>query len=530
MMCERSNAVLVRFFLLTLVVAGCRKGTGMDTGESEPLTVIEHCGTITDSETWTADVPHRLTCEVVVEGSLTLSPGVEVHAERGTALRVHGGSLDARGTSDEPLLFASAEGFPVAGDWVGLEALDAEIQLAWATVRHAGSEGALVQLDGGLASVSNLILSNSDQRGLYAEGTEFLLLEEIEVAYVEEPLTVPWAAAAVMSGVYLDQVDGAAVRLLGETLDVPVGLEDIGVPYLSGPVVVLEGGTLWIEEGAILAVTGDINVISGGAMVMRGSSSCTAALIGWEGAAFSVNIERDVIMADFRWASIAGGGVWSAAEDLSFRYSEISAAPGTALDIEGTVDETVTSQLSGNSFAGEGPGLLVPLTLLESIGENDYSGSSWDGVVVRGGTFDAEIAIDDWPPAAILVQDDLVFTGTGATFQGAATLHFADGAALVADGACFEARNMVFTHVDQVPGGWEGISVAASADPSEIAHSEVLYGGSWDGANLTLLGSAEVSASTFGHSGGWGILVGSSVSVELENNTFVGNAQGDVGP
>jgi hypothetical protein len=333
-----------------------------------------------------------------------------------------------------------------------------------------------------------------------------------------------------MSGVYLDQVEGAAVRLLGETLDVPVGLEAIGVPYLSGALVVLEGGTLWIEEGAILAVTGDINVITGGAMVMRGSSAASAALIGWEGVGYSVNIERDVAMADFRWASIVGGGVASASELLSFRYSDITSAPGTALSIEGEVDRTVVSQLSGNSFAGEGPGLEVPLTLLDTIGENDYSGSSFDGVVVRGGSFELAVSINAWPPADILIQDDLVIDGGNMCLYGPATLRFSDGAALVAESGRLVADEMVFTHVDEVSGGWEGITLGESEEPSHLEACTVAYGGGWDGANVSLVGQATVIDSILRRSAGWGLWVQPGVEAELEDNTYEGNAQGDVGP
>jgi hypothetical protein len=529
-MCVRSNTTLVRLAPLILLLAGCRKGAGMDTDTPDPVTEIEHCGSITGSETWSAEVLHRLTCDVVVEGSLTLDPGVEVYAEQGTALRVHGGSLDARGTSDEPVLFASAESFPVAGDWVGIEAQEGDLALAFATVRHAGSEGALVQLVGGAASISNVILTNSDLHGLYAEGTEFSLLEELEFAYVEEPLTIPWAGAAVLSGVVLDQVDGAAVRLLGETLDVPVGLADIGVPYLCEGVTVLDGANLWIEGGAMLATSGDITVQSGAAMVMRGDSGNTAALLGWEGASFTVFIEQGASMADFRWASIAGGGVWSAAEDLSFRYSEITGAPGAALDIEGTVDEAVTGQLSGNSFSGEGPGLVVRLGQLDSVGENDYSGSSFDGVVVRGESFDRDVGISSWPSATILVQGDLISVGGTLTLSGPATLGFADGTALTVDGGALDATNMSFTHLDEVSGGWEGITVVASANNTLLTACDVAYGGGWEGANLTLLDEARVHDNTLRRSAGWGVWLEPGVSADLRDNSYEGNARGDVGP
>ncbi len=516
--------------LLAVAAAGCPKGAPMDTDGPEAPTVIEHCGVITDAETWEAGVGHLITCDVVVEGSLIVEPGVEVLAEQGTALRVEGGQLSAVGTSDAPVLFASAEAFPTAGDWVGVVGQGAVVNLAFATLRHAGSEGALLALEGGQASLSNLILSNSTLRGLYASGTEFTVLEELEIAYVDEPLSIPWAAAALLSGVYLDQVDGAAVRLLGDTLDVPVGLGALEVPYLSERLTVVEGGTLWIEEGAMLALADDVVIEAGGAIVMRGTSTATAAVFGWEGASFEIWIDAEAATADFRWASIAGGRVESAVPALTFRYSDIENAPGTALNITGGLDTTVYSQLSGCSFAGEGYGLAVPLAMLPYVGENDYSGSSFDGVVVLDATVTEELNLSVWPPSHVLIQGELRFEGVPVTLTGPATLVFDDGGSLVMDGAAIRAGAMAFTHITETPGGWEGITVSASGGGSWFESCNIAFGGGWDGANVTLEAEGTIVDTTLQDSAGWGVLVQPGVEATLRGNRYLGNARGDVGP
>ncbi len=516
--------------LALLLATGCPKGNPIDTAETEGPVTMEHCGTIEGEETWSADVGHLITCDVVVEGTLTVEPGVEVYAEQGTALRVQGGTINATGDQNTQLLFASAEGFPVAGDWVGITGTDGDVNLTYVTVRHAGSEGALVALSGGTAALSGLILSNSTDKGLYAEGTEFSVLEEIEVAYAEEPITIPWPAGEILSGVYLDQVDGAAVRLLGDRLATPVGLGPINVPWLAEGVTVVDGGVLWVEEGAILAVTGDITVQEGGSIVMRGVSGNTAALLGWEGTEFSVSIERDATLADFRWASIAGGGIVSDALDLSFRYTELTGAPGVGLDITGNVDSSVYSQLDGCSFEGAGYGLVVPLWLLPVVGDNDYSGAAFDGIVVSGGTIERDVNLEGWPADAVLVDGELVLSSGATSLNGAGTLQFVDGGGLMIDGAQFHAGGVTFTHQGATPGGWEGISVGATGLEVSFDDIVVAYGGGWDGANLTLGRSATVQGSTFRDSAGWGILIDEGVEADLSGNTYRDNAQGDVGP
>ncbi len=521
---------LIRCLGVGLVLGACQKGNPLDRPEGDGITEIEHCGAITGEATWSADYGHRITCDVVVTGSLTLEPGVQVVAELGTALRIEEGTLQAVGSSSEPLLLASAQPFPLEGDWVGLVGQDASVDLAHLTVRHAGSEGALVWLDGGAASVSNVVLSNSTQRGLYADGTEFSVIEELEVAYAEEPLSIPWPAAAVLSGIYLDQVDGAAVRLLGESLDSSVGLAPIDVPYLCEGVSVGDGGVLWMDGGAMLATTGDIDVGGGGSIVMRGSFDATAALLGWEGAEFTVTIDAGATMADFRWASIVGGGVVSAIPDLSFRYSEINGAPGTALEITGGVDTGVISQLTDCSFAGDGYGLVVSPSVLPWVGENDYSGSSWDGVVLQGGDLVEDTSLgSETSPDLLVLEEIRVLAGT-LSATGPGTWHFDDGGGLVVDGGSLNASDLTFTHVGETPGGWEGIVVIDAGQRTFIERCEVAFGGAWDGANVTLEDDASVRQSTLRDSAGWGILVGHGADADLLGNTYDGNAQGDVGP
>ena len=210
---------------LGLLLGACKKGTDApeDTGPEGPIT-LEHCGTVDGEETWEAEATHVLTCDVTVTGTLTLAPGAEVYADRGTRLMVDHGSLLALGTGEEPILLASHEGFPLAGDWVGVMGDGADVQLSSVTVRHAGSEGALVSLTGGSAALEAIVLSNGISQGLYATGTAFSVLRDLEVAYVPTPLVLPWTAPQVLEEIFFEEVGTEAIVMSEGTLAAPATL------------------------------------------------------------------------------------------------------------------------------------------------------------------------------------------------------------------------------------------------------------------------------------------------------------------
>ncbi len=102
------------------------------------------CGDIAGNTVWTADGIYNLTCDVVVldNVTLTINPGVTVSAGDGFALIVEG-SLDAVGTSGQPILFTSASNNG-PGDWAGLRFDGQDLQdgngnLAYVTIQNGGA-------------------------------------------------------------------------------------------------------------------------------------------------------------------------------------------------------------------------------------------------------------------------------------------------------------------------------------------------------------------------------------------------------
>ncbi len=516
--------------VLLLTLGGCPKGTELpeDTETEGPVT-IEHCGEIDGEETWTIDATHVLTCDVTVSGTLTLDPGVEIYVDRGYALRIEGGSMVAIGESEDAILLASHEGFPLAGDWVGLVGQDADIQLAWVTLRHAGSDGALVALEGGAASLDQVILSNGIEAGLTAEGTSFSNISAIEVAYVPTPLELPWTAAQVLSGVFFQEVGSEYVALSEPTLEAEASLPALDFPYHSTGVTIGNGGWLQVGSGATLVMSGDI-VVEDGSFLAYGDQVTSATVRALdESTGFAIQIGDQAEAATFRYATIHGASIQSAASELYFEDCEVTGALDTALTVTGGIKDAHPDNLTDNSFAGAGLGLLVDFDLLSAIGSNDLSGSSFDGVAVASGSVEAGMTTSDWPSEQVLVTGELELAGGDWALTGG-TLLFADGAGLTIDGATFTAEGVTFQHQGETAGGWTGITVAEGSDDVTIQNGTVSHGGAEKGANITLASHASVSGNTISHSAGWGIMVQGDAEPTIEGNSYQNNTLGDVGP
>jgi len=516
--------------IVGLLLCACQKGTEVpgDTGPEGPI-VVEHCGAVDGEQTWEAEAIHVLTCDVTVTGTLTLAPGAEVYADRGVRLAVDHGTLVALGNGEEAILLASHEGFPLAGDWVGLVGDSADIQLASVTLRHAGSEGALISLDGGTASLEAVILSNGIAQGLYATGTTFTAIRDIQVAYVPTPLVLPWTAAQVLEEVFFQEVGTEAIVLSEATLAAPATLTAQDYPYRADGLTIQAGGNLMVSGGATLELSGDIEV-EAGALAVYGDTIQRAMLTASEtDSGFMVHLGEAATAATFRYAIVSGGSIVSDAPALFFTDTEVTALDMPALTVHGGVKDDDPGNLDDNTLSAAAPGLVVDLDLLPLVGQNDCSGSAFDGVAVAGGAVSADLTLETWPSDPVLVTADLSLTGGTVALTGG-RLAFADGVGLTVDGAHLTATGTTFEHQGGATGGWTGITVAEGSDDAMLAGVTVTQGGAGGGANLTLAADATVQGSLVSYSAGWGILVQDGASPTLEGNTFQNNALGDVGP
>ncbi len=522
------RSLLLSAGLMAALAPACKKGTDIpkDTEDPGPI-IIEHCGEISGEELWEASATHILTCDVTVTGTLEIEPGAELYADRDTALRIQGGSLLALGQSDAGILMASHEGFPLAGDWVGLVGEEADVQLSWVTLRHAGSGGALILLDGGTASMEQLILSNGISSGLRATGTRFDKIQVIEVAYVPTPLELPWTAAEGLSHVFFQEVGLEAISLPEPTLTQAATLPEQDFPYVSDGVTIQGGGSLDVGPGALLQMGGDLLVEDGG--IIAYGDQITGATIEARDpeTGFQLLIGAQAETATFRYATIQHAVIHSQASALYFSDCTVRDAIGTGLVVTGGIKDDDPDSFTDNSFAGVGYGLIVDWDLLPMVGENDYSGSIFDGVHVAGGSYSEDVELSTWPSDPVLVGGYLELDGGVHNLTGG-NLVFADGMSLDVNDGSFTATEVGFDHLGDTPGGWQGITVHGGE--VSITDSSIANGGMDGGANITVNSDAIITDNHIAYSAGWGILVQGGASPTIENNTYQNNALGDVGP
>ena len=161
-----SLAVVFVAFAITVFTAGVSYG-------------MNHSGNITSNVTWhVTDSPHIVTgtIEVANGATLTISPGCLVKFDAGQGLnigRLGAGSLNATGTSGNPITFTSNAATPSPGDWQGIVffggTVNASTILDYCTVEYGGngSYHSDIYCQSASPTIKNCTIRNSSQHGIY---------------------------------------------------------------------------------------------------------------------------------------------------------------------------------------------------------------------------------------------------------------------------------------------------------------------------------------------------------------------------
>ncbi len=177
---------------------------------------------------------------------ITIDPGVELRFRPGTFLlcgELGPGSIDARGTKDQPIVFRSSEG-DEPGSWRGLGVFGkGELTLVHATVQNGGESdwGAVHLSDGGALTIKDSIIKNSTVGIAIKKGAT---VKAIDTTHFEG--------------------NGTAIKLTPNH----VGLLGAGNTYAAGQPILIEGGAVttdqtWLlQPGAEVRVKGTFDVVA----------------------------------------------------------------------------------------------------------------------------------------------------------------------------------------------------------------------------------------------------------------------------
>ncbi|MCP4540727.1 MAG: hypothetical protein GY832_26615, partial [Chloroflexi bacterium] len=128
--------------------------------DGESLIVVNQaenvCGGIAENTTWVGGRVYYITCNVMVNNSVTLTiePGTAIRFNSNYAINVHG-SLSAQGVPTRSILFTSNSDTPIKGDWAGILVQDGgsaildHIVLRYATWYYFDYIASIYVADGG---------------------------------------------------------------------------------------------------------------------------------------------------------------------------------------------------------------------------------------------------------------------------------------------------------------------------------------------------------------------------------------------
>jgi hypothetical protein len=259
--------------------------------------------------------------EIEDGGALILEPGVRIAFASNAYLGVNGGTLLAKGTEKDPIVFTSAGATKAPGDWAGLffgAPVAAGTEISNARIEYAGAEAhnaraavtIQTQTAGKRLTFTNVTFQNNAQAAVFAENdlATFAKFERNVMKNNKRSLVVP---AAVLGSVGAGNVLSEPIETSGEVRE-SATWQAFGVPvYVKDHLIVGTQGnspTLTLPAGLTLKFMGDsylsVGESSGGSLIAPGvtftSANETPHAGDWPGLFFyartsNVNLEGATI-------------------------------------------------------------------------------------------------------------------------------------------------------------------------------------------------------------------------------------------
>jgi len=409
----------------------CTDGVDDDcdgTADDGCLSTVEHCGTISSDETWSASSLHQVTCDVWVQGSsrptLTVEDGAQVLFDAEARLLVGWssyGDLQVEGAASGAS-FTSSQSSPAAGDWGGLYigSYDEGSELTGLTVEYAGGGGY-----GGLylyyasVDISDSVFQYNDNAGLYLVGAitpeiTGTLISDNEgdgisattggistaggATFVDNELTGNAGYPVVIPAVYAEAFDASSsylgndddyLVLMADTVDNDGTWQALDVPWLVDGDVYIQGSSrpeVEIEDGAELyfdsdsrllvgwSSYGELQVLGSSLGVIMSSYDSSPSPGDWYGLQFGSYDQGSAL--EGLYAEYGGGNGYGLIYDY-YASIELSGCALSQSSNAGYYGQGAFPAISGSSFTdNDGDGVaLASSSGLSTSGSPSFSGN-----------------------------------------------------------------------------------------------------------------------------------------------------------
>jgi len=221
---------------------------------------IKHCTAIAGAEVWEEGL-HLVTCDLVVNGSLTIMPGATVYMSSERSLKVNG-KLVAQGTATKPIKFLPANNSTTAGAWGHISfsaTASAESILDYCEIKYGGkgstffypgfeyfSSWGTVHLKDCQVTINNTTIQNGAAYGLVLTDNATLK------SFLNNTFTTNTKSPVRMPVKVLHQL-GSTSKFINEK-----DIEVVGADYLS-----LTGDVTWYKQDVPYSIDGRIGLSTG---------------------------------------------------------------------------------------------------------------------------------------------------------------------------------------------------------------------------------------------------------------------------
>lgn len=507
--------------------------------------------------------------DVDIYGKLTIDPGVRIEAMSDRRLRIRDdATIMANGTKENPIIFTGTSETP--GFWRGIyfQSNNLENQMTHVHISAAGSDNILgtnprtaFYIANGRITLNHCVFKENQGYGLAVGGNNSQFpMDECE--FFENT-----AAAMRIESSHIHYIDPLTrfneqeVRVTGGNVaadtDHTWSMLNNGQYRVDGDIDAY--GNITIEEGAVFRFGNDVRMRMRDSSILKIMGTAQNPVIfkgtvelpgAWRGMYLQgTSLENEIRHLHISHAGHSSllGTFGQAAIGLSssarYAFSNVTFEDiiGYGIKLNDNSTQIQVEQLFFGQNISQGAIHLLTSHLSAVDGASDFGGNP---VAVNGGSLSQNEDVT-WEKLSngsyLFISDNDIYgrvtiaPGTTIEFDNDVRFRVRQEGTLIAEGT--PSERITFTRKQGSAAHWKGMLIQSSSTENLMDYVEISYAGnsqllgaSYGQTNLGLDSSARLTLtnSTISNSLGWGVVVRSGATFNESNNTFSGNAQGNI--